>query len=83
MFTPSKSTVIPNFLTAVTPLGLRRLMLLNNKKHGAWLKYDIQYVESQKRWYAWYYAESISNDDPLLKEADKIDKAEKNSGGVE
>ncbi len=67
MQAPAKSTVIPNFLVASSPLGLRRLMLFNNKKHGAWLKYDpIQFVNG--KWYAWYYAESIQQDDPLLKE---------------
>jgi hypothetical protein len=72
MFSPAKSTVIPNFLVAATPLGLRRLMLFNNKKHGAWLKYEIQWVESKKKWYAWYYAESIRPDDDLL----NLDKEE-------
>lgn len=48
-------TVIPNFLTASTPRGLRRLMLLNNKKLGAWHNYQIMFIDG--KWYAWFHAE--------------------------
>jgi len=47
------SKVIPDFLTAGSPQGLRRLMRLNNAKRGCWHKYDIQFV--QGKWFAWYY----------------------------
>jgi hypothetical protein len=68
MYTPAKSTVIPNFIVASSPLGLRRLMLLNNSKHGMWFKYDIQFVNG--KWYAWYHADVTSdNQDPIMKEA--------------
>jgi hypothetical protein len=51
-------TAIPNFITAVTPMGLRRLMLLTNARLGARVSYfDIQYVEmnGRKQWVAWFY----------------------------
>lgn len=51
-------TAIPNFLAAVTPMGLRRLMFLNNARLGARVHYfDIQYVElnGRKQWVAWFY----------------------------
>lgn len=45
---------IPNFITAKTPQGLRRAMLLNNIKTSVQFVYhDIQFVNGQ--WYAWYY----------------------------
>jgi hypothetical protein len=56
---PAKGTVIPNFLTASTPRGLRRLMLLNNKKLNAWHNYQIMFVNG--KWFAWYHAE-VSRD---------------------
>ncbi len=68
MYTPAKSTVIPNFISAVTPLGLRRLMLLTNRKHGAWLRYDISFVNG--KWFAWYYADVVGTaSDELMREA--------------
>lgn len=46
---------IPQFVTARSPLGLRRAMLMANSKAGAFHKFfDIQFVSG--RWYAWYYA---------------------------
>lgn len=50
-----KTTVIPNFLTAGSPRGLRRLMLLNNKRLGAWHNYQIQFVNG--KWFAWFHEE--------------------------
>lgn len=45
---------IPNYLTAQTPQGLRRLMLRNNVKHGMRFTYhDIQFVDGV--WFAWFY----------------------------
>lgn len=70
MFAEAKSTAIPNYLVAATPLGLRRLMLLNNKKQAAFLKYDIMFVGG--RWYAWYIADitaSQNSDDELITNA--------------
>ena len=47
---------VPNFLRASTSSGLRRLMLLNNRKHKGFVKYfDIQWVEKESKWYAWYF----------------------------
>lgn len=51
----ARGTVIPNFLSARSPQALRRLMLLTNKRLGAWHNYQIQFVEG--RWYAWYHEE--------------------------
>lgn len=62
-------TSIPNFITAVTPMGLRRLMLINNAKYGAHIRYfDIQFVEmnGKKQWVAWFY--STLADDQAVKE---------------
>jgi len=45
---------IPNYLTAQTPQGLRRLMLRNNVQHGVRFVYhDIQFVDGA--WFAWFY----------------------------
>jgi len=47
---------VPSFLRAKTPLGLRRAMLRTNAKHSGFVKYfDIQYIEKEDRWYAWYF----------------------------
>ena len=48
---------IPNFLRARSPQGLRRLMRRNNLRLRAFIKYDIQWVDSEKQWYAWYYVD--------------------------
>ena len=64
------STNIPNYLVASSPQGLRRLMLLNNNKRGAWHKYEIQYIQKENRWYAWFYSDPTKDfNDELLKEA--------------
>ena len=50
---------LKNYITAKSPMGLRRLMLQNNAKKGFTFKYsDIQFVKG--KWYAWY-DEYISN----------------------
>ena len=47
---------VPNYVAASSVKGLRRLMLINNKKHNGFVKYfDIQYVEKDGKWYAWYF----------------------------
>jgi len=51
----AKLTTIPNALVAKDVKRLRQLMLLNNRRLSAFLKYDIVWVESEKKWYAWYY----------------------------
>jgi hypothetical protein len=44
---------IPHFIEAKSPVILRRLMLLNNAKHGIMFAYfDIQFAEG--KWYCWY-----------------------------
>lgn len=55
---------IPNYVSAVTPLGLRRAMLRNNANNKLVFNYySIQFVNG--RWYAWFYAE-IANDDEMI-----------------
>lgn len=53
----ASSTVIPNYLVASTPRGLRRLMLLNNRRLGAWHDYKIQFVDG--KWYAWFHEDIV------------------------
>lgn len=53
---PQSLDEIPQFLTARTPMGLRRAMLRNNTRQKGFVVYqDIQWVESDRRWYAWFY----------------------------
>ena len=55
---------IPNFVSAVTPMGLRRAMLMNNAKYRLVFNYySVSYANG--RWFAWFYQE-LGNDDPLL-----------------
>jgi hypothetical protein len=51
----ARATVIPNFLSASSPRALRRLMLMTNKRLGAWHNYQIQFVNG--KWFAWYHEE--------------------------
>lgn len=53
-------TQVPSFLTASTPLGLKRKMVRNNLKFGYFIQYlNIQFAN--KRWYAWFYID-LSNE---------------------
>lgn len=62
--------MIPNYITASTPSGLRRLMLDNNKKKKAYFNYfSISFYNN--KWVAWYY-ENIQ--DALKNEKQKIEK---------
>ena len=64
----ARSSNIPNFIKATSPMGLRRLMLLNSAKLGMQIKYyDIQYVVEEKSsyWIAWFNSE-LQNNDPLI-----------------
>lgn len=57
-----RSTFIPNFISASTPQGLRRLMLKNNFKKGIQFFYfDIQFVKG--KWVAWYRQDIKTKDD--------------------
>lgn len=47
-------TRIPNFLSAASPMGLQRLMRKNNLKRGIVFGYSIVWVDSEKKWYAWF-----------------------------
>jgi len=56
--TDTLPTAIPNYLAAVTPMGLRRLMFINNARMGAHVRYfDIQQANINGRimWVAWFY----------------------------
>lgn len=45
---------VPSFIKAKSPMGLRRIMLLNNTKHRKTFQYySIQFVKGE--WYAWFY----------------------------
>lgn len=50
---------IPDFITAQSPKGLRRLMFKTNAKSGTQFKYfDIAQIVDEKggkKWIAWYY----------------------------
>jgi hypothetical protein len=65
---------IPNFITAASPLGLRRQMLKTNARLGMFVKYfDITFVteKSKSYWVAWFY-EDIDFKDVLFKEEGKL-----------
>lgn len=54
---------IPNFITAQSPMGLRRMMLLNNAKNNTQFKYfDIAQatVSGKVVWVAWYYTDKVN-----------------------
>lgn len=60
-FESSDVATIPSFVTARTPRGLRRSMQRNNIKHRGFVVYqDIQWVESDGLWYAWFYVKDES-----------------------
>jgi hypothetical protein len=56
---------IPNFLKARSAQGLRRLIRRNNLRLRSFVVYNIQWVESEKSWFAWYVepSEKASNED--------------------
>jgi hypothetical protein len=46
---------IPHFLSAGSPKGLQRLMLLNNIKDGFEYRYFDIAQDKKGKWIAWYY----------------------------
>lgn len=50
---------IPDFITAQSPMGLRRMMFITNAKAGTQFKYfDIQLFKDENgktKWIAWFY----------------------------
>jgi len=61
--------LIPNYISAATPRGLRRLMLSESSKRGRFYKFtDIQFVDG--RWYAWF-VDDIRLDDDLMTEGEE------------
>lgn len=55
------SRFIPQFVSAGSPQGLRRAMLLANARAGAFHKFfGVQFVNG--KWYAWYYAPVTDQD---------------------
>lgn len=63
----STAQSIPNFIKAGSPQGLRRSMLMNNARLGAFVHYfDIHFVADKKPyWIAWFF-EPVSNNDPIF-----------------
>lgn len=60
------------FVRARSPLGLRRAMLLQNAKAGAFHKYfDIQFVNGD--WYAWFFKD-VSGEDIDQMDTDETKK---------
>jgi hypothetical protein len=63
---------IPNFITAASPLGLRRAMLKTNSRLGSFVRYfDITntVINGRPTWVAWFY-EDIDFKDELFKDSD-------------
>ena len=52
---------LPNFVSAPSAQALRGEMRIVNKRHKSFVVYQqIQWIEAEKKWYAWYYVtESI------------------------
>jgi hypothetical protein len=50
-----RADLIPNFLKASDPNGLRFLCMKNNASTGKFHEYQI--IFDGKFWYAWYYSE--------------------------
>jgi len=67
------STRIPNFLKARSEIGLRRLMLRNNTKHG--MQFDYQIMFAKASWYAWYYLD-IESDFTVQDEVKEVPSAD-------
>ena len=60
------SNQIPNYIASGSPLGLRRLMIKTNAKHGLTIRYlDIQFVNN--KWFAWYFI-NLKNTDEVFNE---------------
>jgi len=56
--TETKQNLVPHFIKASTALLLTERMFENNLAERKEIKYfDIQYVQSDKSWYAWFYKE--------------------------
>ena len=58
--------LIPNFLKARSPQGLRLAMLNNNKKTGKYFKYSTPMQSNDGLWYTWFDID-ITMDDELTK----------------
>lgn len=72
---PVDSRLIPQYVSARSPQGLRRVMLMNNARTGYFYNYfDIQFAEG--KWYAWYFREVGSDDVQVLEEKEPADSAE-------
>jgi hypothetical protein len=61
----AKLTSIPNFISAESPQGLRRLMLRTNVRLGTRLVWhSIQFVDG--KWFAWFYEDESLERTPQL-----------------
>ena len=60
----ARANLIPSYLLASSPQGLRLAMLRNNARMGAFVRYfDIQ--QWNGKWIAWFYSDLDSNDEIL------------------
>ena len=69
----ANSFFIRNFVRAVSHQGLRRSMLMNNARLGAFVVYhSIQAVSEKGKivWYAWFFEELKNNDEILTKDGE-------------
>lgn len=62
---------IPNYLSARSPSGLRRLCFLNNFKKGSVFNYQIVFASG--KWFAWYIDTEKSLVEEVLTEVEASD----------
>lgn len=67
--------VIPHFIYASSPKSLKNKMMRNNSKFGLYFKYfDINFIEKESRWVAWFYVDVERSIEKAYKDIDKEDK---------
>lgn len=55
----NRASQIPNFITASSPQGLRRLMFKTNIRLGGFIHYfSIQFVDG--KWIAWFHEDLVN-----------------------
>ena len=70
---------IPNAIVARTWSGLRRAMFRNNLKHKAFIKYDIIWNSTEKKWYAIYFQnENFEGMEKIIKGENTVSNEEDN-----
>lgn len=77
----SSVTRIPSYISARSPLALRRLMLANNLRQGGEVHYfDIQFA--QGKWWAWFFIE-VDKDPTLFEITGQVKPSGEVNGGGE